>query len=518
MANSLHIDAESFDQTTPNLDWRPILEIHRGDPDGEVAFMRKNPDDGNMQSVASVKVRDVREMFPSILAQFISHDGYFSVNPMYIRGNLQKKFNGLPYPIRTKKNTRELAACYADLDVGRPDEEHKRKGASMDWQDAQIEALQRQRDGIIPPFSMMACSGRGVYLFWLLVDDTDRERLPRGYEHNQLRYKAINKALHNRLYGLGVDSVHDAQRILRAPGTIHTKVMKRVTYSVTVQGDEGGRLEYSIPELERWLNIESPEASLPDDVREKAQPKQYIREPYKKPKVRGSHPKRAASLRSPNANRAKDLETIEQWRGGWFQKDAPYPDGHKSRGRGVMLKLYAQYLRKAGKDRDDVLKAVTIMAANCKPPYPTPGDKSDTDLDKIVETAFSNDREKHWSNLKAERLLQWVGIDENSDPELLDLLSTSTLPQAIREQREKAIPRQADFTDQRRQAIAHFVDLRGGKIPSLKKMQSLLAGINVLNPDGKPWSTEIIRLDYVDLNYPSVKRGRPKRSILNGIR
>jgi len=517
MADSLHIDPAAYHQDTPDLDWRPILEIHRGDPDGEVAFMRKDPDDGGMQSVSSVKVKDVHEMLPGILAQFVDHDGYFSVNSMYRRGNPQKRFDGLPYPIRTKKNTYELAACYADLDVGRPDEEHKRKGASMDWQDAQIEALQRQRDGIIPPFSMMACSGRGVYLFWLLVDDTDREKLPRGYPSNQLRYKAVNKALHRRLYGLGVDGVHDAQRVLRAPGTIHTKVMKRVSYSITVQGDNGGRLEYSIPELEQWLEIESPETSLPADLREKAKDKQFTRGEYKKQKRKGSHPKRAASFRATNANRAQDLETVEQWRGGWLRRDHTYPDDHKSRGRGIMLKLYAQYLRKAGKDRDDVLKAVSIMAANCKPTrYPT--DNSDTPLSEIVEMAFSNDRDKHFSNMTTERLLQWLGINEDTDPDLLDQLSTSTLPKAIREQREKAIPRQADFTEQRRQAIRGIIEIKNGNIPTLAKMKTLLAGIDVLNPNGKPWSTEIIRQDYAALEYPAPRRGRPKTSILNRAR
>jgi hypothetical protein len=516
MADSLHIDPRDFNQDTPDLDFRPILDIHRGDPEGEVAFMRKNPDGGNLESVGSVKVKDVREMLPGILAQFIDYDGYFSVNSMYRRGNPMKRFNGLPYPIRTKKNTYELAACYADLDVGRPDEEHKRKGASMDWQDAQIEALQRQRDGIIPPFSMMACSGRGVYLFWLLVDDTDREKLPRGYPSNQLRYKAINKALHRRLYGLGIDQAHDAQRVLAAPGTLKTKVMKRVSYSITIQGDNGGRIEYSIPELEQWLKIESPEASLPLDLREKAKDKQFTRGEYKKQERKGSHPKRAASYRAPNANRAQDLETIEQWRGGWLRRDHTYPDGHKSSGRGFMLKLYAQYLRKAGKDRNDVLKAVTIMAANCKP-RPYPEDKgSDTSLAEIVEIAFSNDRDKHFSNVKTERLLKWLGINEDTDPDLLDSLSTSTLPKAIRDQREKAIPRQADFTEQRRQAIINLVELKSGNIPTLAKMKTLLADMDILNPDGKPWSTEIIRQDYNSIGYPAPRRGRPKRSILNG--
>ncbi len=502
------IDAADFGSRTPALDWRPVLEIHRGDPDGYVGYMAKKPDGGGLWPVGAVKVRDVREMLPGVLDHFIGYDGYFSVNSFWRAGATWKK-TGLPYLLRREKMLLELAACYADLDVGRPEEESKHPGAALDWQAAQIEVLRRQRDGIIPPFSMMACSGRGVYLFWLLRDHGDPEKLPHAYPSAIIRYKAINGALHERLRGLACDTIADAARVLRHPGSVHTEVMKRVTYSLTAQADDGGRLTYSLPELEHLLGLDAPAPSLPDDVRRKAEMPYIPRGQYKKTIARGSRPQNRAQYLRTNELRAQDMETVEAWRGGWLHAGLAYPDGFVSPGRGLMLRLYAGWLRGSGKDGRAVLAALRLMAANCKPdPYPS--DPNDLTLEKIVDDTFSPDRRKHIKNVPNVKLLGWLGISEETDDGLLDRLR-SIIPESVKALRRAAIPKQADFTAERRRAIAHVVELRGGNIPSARKMMSLLAAdpFHVVNPaTGKAWSYEIIRQDYAHFEYPAASRGR----------
>ena len=480
---------------------------------------------GTMGNVGGVKVRDLHEMFPAVLKDFIQEDGYFSLNSYGFVGKPNKR-TGLPRWLNAEKYINELATCYADLDVGRPEDVYERDGAGLTWQDAQIEAMKRQRDGIIPPFSMMACSGRGVYLFWLLCEEKDRERLPHAHDSTIVRYKAVNCELHDRLYGLGVDTgAFDAARPLRVPGSIHTKVMKRVTYSLTVQADEnGGRLTYTLPELEQWLEMDAAQPSLPDSVRDKARPPIYTRNTSRPTKERGSSPARRVGYYKANALRSADLETIEAWRGGWLKAGEKYPDGFVSPGRGLMLRLYAGWLRGSRADitQDDVLHAVAKMAANCKPPYPSEG--NDIKPSKIAADAFSTDRGKHIKNVRTEPWTDangktrpglcdgdgrrgWLGISAGTDPELLSRLHTIK-PASVK----ASIPKQSDFTDNRREAIKRVVAMRGGKIPSHKDMPDILSSLDVNNPvTGKPWSRESIRHDYDALGYPKAQRGRPRR-------
>ena len=508
MNKPLSIDAASYDQDTPSLDWRPVLEIHRGDPDGFVGFMQKRQD-GQVWPVGAVKVRDVREMIPGLLSQFIQHDGYFTVNSYGKAGGTWKR-TGLPYLLRRESMLLELCACYADLDVGRPEEENKRPGAAMDWQDAQIEALRRQRNGEIPPFSIMACSGRGVYLFWLLHDDHELERLPRAYPSSVLRYKSVNSALHDRLQGIGIDRAKDAARVLRAPGSIHTKVMKRVTYSLTMQGDGGGRLSYSLSEMESMLGLDAPAPSLPEAVRLNATPPLFSRDPYRKTKRPGSRPQYRLQYQRTNELRAQDLETVEAWRGGWIKAGQAYPDGHVSPGRGLMLQLYAQYLRGSGQDKAETLGAVETMAANCIPPYPS--DLSDLSAEAIVDRAYGRDKKALFKNVPNKRLCEWLGISARTDPNLLELLE-SVLPESVKQAREDNLPRQADLTAARREAVLRIVDARRGSVPPLSSMARLLAAdpFNILNPRGKPYSGEIIRQDYEHLGLKIKGPGRRRR-------
>lgn len=511
------LDAANYFQETPALDWRPILDIHRGDPDGFVGFTsigERYDGSRGWREHGMVRVRDVREWLPGILTQFVARDGYFSVNTFRTSSAKPWKRTGLHYPLRQGWNCLELGACYADLDVNRPDEEHKRPGASMTWQDAQIEALRRQRDGLIPPFSMMACSGRGVYLLWLLKDSRDPDRLPPGIPALQRRYKAINKALHQRLYGLGVDQTNMVTQVIRVPGSLHTGVMRRVTYSVTVQGDDGGRLAYTLPELESMLALDAaPVDSLPDSLRRQAllpAAPVEIRTAGRPTKERGSRPHYRAQYERTNALRAADLATIEDWRGGWRHGGTAYPDGHVSIGREKLLRLYADWLHGSGVDRDQVQAAVATMAANCKPSYPS--DSKDAAIDSIMADTYGGDPAKHFKNVPNSRLLDWLGINAGTDGALLDSLQT-ILPANVKRARRDSTPKQADFTAERRALIQEIRERHAGNVPALRPMAAALAALSSVNPkNNRPWSHEIIRADYDALGIPPPTAGRRRKS------
>jgi len=500
------VDPKDVNQSEPLLDYRSVLEIHRGNPDGFVGFMAKKQDGKGLFSVGAVRVQDVRESIPGVLAHWIGEDGYFTVNSYWRAGGVWKK-TGLPWLLRRENNLMELAAAYADLDVGRPQEESKHPGASLDWQAGQIRVLQLQRARLIPPFSILACSGRGVYLLWLLKDERDPSRLPRAFDSTIVRYKAVNRGLHERLEGLACDPIFDAARVIRVPGSIHSRVMRRVTFSLTMQGNDGGRLAYSLRELEDLLGIEAPVPSLPDPVRNKALPRQYVRGQYKKTMAKGSVPNRKAGFQRVNQLRAADLETIEAWRGGWLHGGRAYPDGFVSPGRGLMLRLYADWLRGSGQDVAGVQRAVKTMAANCRPPYPS--DPNDSTLAAIVSDIFSANPRKHFKNVKTARLLLWLGIDERTAPELLQRLDT-IIPKSVRDLRLLELDTQAEIVARRRAAIMMVVE-RAGSVPSLRKLSALLAGIQEMNPiTRQPWSHVSLWQDCRALGLQMRKRGRPK--------
>lgn len=473
-----------------DLDPEPILNIHRGNPEGYIAFLAKGEPGGHAKNIAAVKVKEVREMLPGILAQYVSYDGYFTVNSYYQAGGLWKK-TGFHYPLRKEKNLLELAACYADLDIGRPE--------TIDFEEGRMKADALQREGLIPPYSIMANSGRGMYLFWLLKDDKNPEGLPRAYPATIKRYKQVNKALHKRLYELEPDlKAHDAARILRIPGSIHRKTLRKVHY--ILQADINRQLmAYTLPELEEYLHLQTPELSLPEPVREKARPQIYTREPktYRKTQQRGKYPARIAGFKRLNALRSQDLETIEHWRGGFLHAGEKYPDGFTSPGRAFMLNLYAQFLKTAGETRHSVEKAVKTMARNCRPAFPS--DPSDPPLAEIINNTFSGKPGKYYGRVYNWKLCAWLGINEYTDPELLNELET-ILPAGLKDQRLLELPKQSDFSSARRESIRQQI-AGAYKLPSLRKMARFLEATGHTNPaTGKAWSYEIIRADYKALN------------------
>src|SRR5215469_15919193 len=123
---------------------------------------------------------------------------------------------------------RYLCACFADLDFYKHGLSYGQAiGTIIDHQDA----------GLIPPVSVVIRSGRGMWLVWLLHDSRNAKLPPRAWREKQQQYQRVQGKIHRCLARLGSDA-HDAMRITRVPGSIHSGASERVRFFV--QADDAG--------------------------------------------------------------------------------------------------------------------------------------------------------------------------------------------------------------------------------------------------------------------------------------
>jgi len=461
--------AADRDETTPALDVDQILAIHR-DRQGYIGFVRK-PDPAapprldrngkpySWENLFSIRADDLRSMFPA-LAHWLTHDAYMTVNAYYRAAPYTNRQTGLPDVWRKEKYLRSLNACYADIDCGRPESEEP--GGALDWRQAQHEAEALADAGVIPQPSIMARSGRGVYLFWLLRDEHEPDKLPpHAWPEKVELYKACNRALNERLRAnrLPADQAAiDAARVLRVPGSIHRKALRRVRYVIQL-GDDGRGFVYTLPELAAALDLPALDGDLPEATRKLARPAQWRRV-----KTPGAAPLRSHGAAALNALRATDLRTLEQHRGGFLKRGAKYPDGSTSPGRRFVLTLYANFLRGSGAALADACAAACSMAANMLPPWPDePGDPTPQAL---VAAEYATNRRRRWSNAK---LCALLGISADLAREL----ELKTIrPRDVALDADQARPLQADVIQARRGFVRQYIEAHG--VPTARRLARVL--------------------------------------------
>ncbi len=438
-----------------------IMAIHR-DPDGFIAFTRK-PDpaqparlDRNgrpytWDDLFSIRAADLRGMFPA-LADWLVTDSYMGVNAFYRAAPWKSAVTGLPGVWRKEKHLRSLTACYTDIDCGRPESDEP--GAALSYRVALYRAGVLADSGIIPQPSIMARSGRGCYLFFLLHDEQEQARPPRAWPEKILLYKTINRALNERLRANRLPAdlrAIDAARVLRVPGSIHRKTGRRVFY--TIQADRHGHgFSYTLTDLAAALDIQATGGELPTATAVAARLTPRPRQ-HRKTQAKGSAPLRGRGVVALNAKRAADLRTLEQHHGGWLKRGGKYPDGHVSPGRRFMVNLYANFLHGSGAADSEAIAALTAMAANCKPAWPDePGDPTPTDL---WTGAAPDGKRPRWSNLK---LCALLGITH----ELAAALELQTIvPDSLTAERKAARPRATDAIQERRDFARQYIEING---------------------------------------------------------
>lgn len=416
------------------LDIKPVMLIHR-DKKGYVCLLRKN-DEGKISGVGAVRVEDYQETLPAI-RKYLYNDGYFTVNSFCSVASWNYRCTGLPGINRKELNISRLNTCYVDIDCGRP--------GVISWMDALPVCERLMENDKIPQASMYARSGRGLYLFWLLIDEADQTQAPKMSWNDLRKYKALNRAFQEILRGaeLPVDNIHDGARFLRLPGSIHTTVKKRVAY--IARYDESGNIfRYTIKDLLGFFNI--PELHAPDkNITSLDAPK--CRQTNKP----GSAPDRIRGYFTLHRKRVRDLLAIEQWRGGFLKRGEKYPDGFTSCGRRFTLSLYAQFLRGSGITANDAKNALLVMAKNTKPPYPSDG--TDMTIEEIIRSTYTA-KPKRWRNSK---LLKLYGIN---DEVARDLELETIIPEAIKLERKAHTVKDQHIKPQILKLLDEFVKTR----------------------------------------------------------
>jgi hypothetical protein len=454
--------------------FEPFDAIHR-DENAFIGFGSKRGESAvSLKHLFSLSRKQVHSMLPEI-AQWLLEDAYMTVNSYYRTAPWNVRETGLPNVWRKEMNLRCLNAVYADLDIGRIG---KSGAAGLSVTEAQALLIDLLVGGTLPPFSMTAQSGQGLYVLWLLRDDDDENapvtyKNPKTFAEQKALYKLINRAIYKRLDCLAADRICDAARFLRVPGTRHSETGKPCLYRVSFDGD-GKLVTYTLKDLAAWFGVPVMAKSLPGNLRQWQANENPI------------SPQKANGPKSLAAARARDLVTLEQWRGGW-----------KKGNRRFTLRLYAHFLKSAGTPKVETEAAVSIMASQCQTPYPS--DTTDQPISAILRDVWL----ETFLTPTQQNLVKWlqVSADEARDLELEKIVP-------IEVQDERRIPRgglRAQEKSQRHAVIRQIIEEAG--------MQSEREFVQKLEKRNIKASAATIHRDLIALGYQEndtrKKAGRP---------
>jgi hypothetical protein len=302
------------------------MRFHRA-PDAFVTFHVKR---GEQFLGCSVKVEDLESMFPQFRHE-LETDSYFSINAFY-RVGYGQGLAGFPNALRKADAARYLNACYCDVDV--------HEGVFDFW--ATIAKIGPLFDaGVLPPASIIARSGRGLWLFWLLVDRPGSAMPPTAHTAQRILYGDIQRELGIRLAPIGADlAASDVARITRVPGSFNSHSSTRVEYLLPANPNLRG-YSYTLEGIATFLSVPIPHLR-PSRRRDPALPAS----------VRG-----LTGHRALGEYRAADFERLRGLRGG-FREGC----------RNSAAYIYAKLLRTNRLDDTTIHKAVADLGRECRPP------------------------------------------------------------------------------------------------------------------------------------------------------
>jgi len=413
--------------TQPEL--TPHLAVWRA-PDGWATFHRKHPETGEHQDLFSLPVERLQGWFPA-LRQWLLRDAYASVNLMYRGAPYPSKTDArLPAPWRGHDRLRYLCAGYVDIDVGRPTDPDPLKRATPGMALGVIADL--SREGVIPRPSLLAESGRGVYAVWLLRDESGDgpHRMSARYHDRDLAlYKAVNKAAQARIRSraaIYVDHAHDAARILRFHGSVHTGAGRRTEYWLAADAQGRGYM-YTLRQLADFYGLDpQPDLLGPGDAPAlDAAPKDAARAAAGRKGARTARRRKAQHY-------LREALLIEQHQGG-FAKPR----------RARALAYVARWMVDAQDyDRQRIQDALTGLGLRCRPPYPDePADERDDSIHDIVTRAINGHDGLARKRIKTAVLAQFFGVDYDT---AVDLALRYIVPPARRaEIKAQPAPRDA---------------------------------------------------------------------------
>jgi hypothetical protein len=243
------------------------------------------------------------------------------------------------YPCHRIDSLRFLCSCYCDVDF-------YKQGLTFAQVNRGIHHF--FENGALPWASIIVDSGHGLWLLWLLHDETDPSKGHLGaYEDNEFNhlqlYSKINRAIGQRLIFLGADLVAvDGARYIRVPGSFRNDHERYVHWEM--QGLAGRPRSYTLKELAGFFGIPL-ERRLPQEELATAN-------------AAGRCPNRSRGWRAANQNRLAAFLTLKDLRAGGFDEGC----------RNVAAFVYASSLKAAGVCRNEALQSLKAMATLCRPP------------------------------------------------------------------------------------------------------------------------------------------------------
>ena len=437
---------------------------------GNKCKKRQCPDEGP-KKLGAVKASELGKQF-ELFAQYAAVDGYFNVNSVKAEGYYDRvrktrprisRHTGLPTHDNTEseKNFSWLNACYAEIDCYKLP--HPLIGidpavpadAIFDADSCLWTISKLEEAGEIPTPTMVAQSGRGVYVFWLLRDAADPKLPVPMREATAALYRAVNSKICAYFSTLNCDpKAKNIGRFLRFPGSVHSGAGKATQYLGFYKDPSRQDMTYTLEELAKAFKVYEPKADpikLPDARTKELAVDTRPASARNLVKRRGYHAQRMTIV--------DDLESLEKSRGGW-------PHGMRREAlliyARVNLQAYGPQMRK------DILRAVKKMAARCVPPYPS--DVKDATAEQIVSDALS--KLKH--RMKAAALCKKLKVtaEEAQDLELRFIVP---LAEKIQRRQVALNNRRPEKIKRRRQAISDIFASRPSKTPpTLRELQALL--------------------------------------------
>jgi len=206
-----------------------IIKLIHQDPEGHLVFWRNHDRKGDWHN-KSIKVCDLECEIAKIENQLLE-DCYMTVN------SFTKSQNG---HYRVKSMLHSLNACFSDLDCYK---------VGLGFEEARVAIQDRAKKHQIPNPSIIASSGRGMYLFWLL------ERLDISNFETVSLYQRVQSQIYETLKDLGADiQARDVCRVLRIPGSYHLKADRQVSYALN-QDEQGQMPRHHLYELADFFSV-----------------------------------------------------------------------------------------------------------------------------------------------------------------------------------------------------------------------------------------------------------------------
>lgn len=409
---------------------RPEAVLSKADiPPGTYVPIAYKQENGSVVPQEAIHVDKLKVVDSKFLSQR-KEDLYFGLNGVWNVG--EQAINGIAKMrpgARKQKNLRTLNTCYIDLDVGRSEADTT---DSAKWQSPYATGaavLDMGERGLLPKPSMIAYSGRGLYVFWLLAyydygtNIYPLNELPppaRVFEKDILLFSAVQREIKERLANYAPDA-HDASRVLRVPFSIHSKTNRTVEYHPIIV--DGGLRYYDLRNLASQLDIDVSDAFC----RKKKEPANQKRKRYVPGNLR--------SLHGLAEKRVRDVRRIAKHHGGFRKRRELYPTGEPSGGRRRSLQFLAQHRFQLGHDREGVLLEVKQLCRTCQPPYPEPN-SSDSTPEEIVDTYFGKDGRENIVRYRDVDACRLFGISSFTASDVEALKLETIMPPEIKEQQK----------------------------------------------------------------------------------